>query len=66
MWTNVWKRVPHVWQIWDLDDPLEELHFSGHVEKLCETAEEKRGEVRNKYPLKHTPLHKNPDDLLHK
>lgn len=45
MWTSVQKCVTYIWQIWDLDEPLKELHFSGSVEKLCEAAEEKRTEI---------------------
>lgn len=40
------KRVTYIRQIWDLDDPLKELHFFGLVEKLCEAAEEKRAELK--------------------
>lgn len=46
MWTSVQKRVTYIRQIWNLDDPLKELHFSGSVEKLCEAVEEKRTEMK--------------------
>lgn len=46
MWTNVWKRVTYIRQIWDLDYPLKELHFSGPVKKLREAVEEKRPEMK--------------------
>lgn len=42
--------MTYIRQIWDLDDPLEELHFSGPVEKLCEAAEEKRAEMKEESP----------------
>lgn len=50
------KRVTYIRQIWDLDDPLEELHFSGPVEKLCEAAEEKRAEIEGKKTKTNTHL----------
>lgn len=64
------KRVTYIRQIRDLDDPLEELHFSGPVEKLREAAEEKRAEMKEESPAqqkkKSQPsLHRNPDDRPH-
>lgn len=33
-------KKTYIWEIWDLDERLKELHFSGFVEELCEATEE--------------------------
>lgn len=53
-----WRRIkdaagsaPYIREVRDLDEPLEELHFSGSVEKLREAAEEKGAKVKSKCHL---------------
>ena len=65
--TNVcmfWRPVAYIWEIWDLDDTFEELHFSGSVEELSEAAEENKTVTDRTYErYKSVLLQSNTDNL---